>query len=51
MREAGRMIYEIEEAKEKILEACHEMQRANLIARTWGNVSARLSDQEFLITP
>ena len=45
------MIYEIEEAKEKILEACHKMQRENLIARTWGNVSARLSDKEFLITP
>ena len=45
------MIYEIEEAREKILEACREMKRANLIARTWGNVSARISDKEFLITP
>ena len=45
------MIYEIEEAKEKILKACHEMKEAQLIARTWGNVSARLSDKEFLITP
>lgn len=45
------MIYEIEEAREKILEACREMKRTNLIARTWGNVSARISDKEFLITP
>ena len=45
------MMYEIEEAREKILEACREMKRTNLIARTWGNVSARISDEEFLITP
>ncbi|MBR6504023.1 MAG: class II aldolase/adducin family protein, partial [Firmicutes bacterium] len=45
------MIYEFEEAKEKILAACREMKDAQLIQRTWGNVSARISDKEFLITP
>ena len=45
------MIYDMEQAKEKILEACREMKKNHLIARTWGNVSARISEGEFLITP
>lgn len=45
------MIYDMEQAKEKILEACREMKQSHLIARTWGNVSARISESEFLITP
>lgn len=45
------MIYNMETAGEKILEACREMKARGLIARTWGNVSARISEEEFLITP
>lgn len=45
------MMYSIHEAEEKILEACRLLVEKGLIARTWGNVSARISDTEFLITP
>ena len=45
------MIYDLETAREQILAACREMQEAKLIARTWGNVSARISEDAFLITP
>lgn len=39
------------EAGEMILRACGRLVKSGLIARTWGNVSARLSEDEFLITP
>lgn len=45
------MAYERTIAEQKILSACLELLRKGLIARTWGNISARLSDEEFLITP
>ncbi len=45
------MIYTIKEAQEAILKACRQMTEEGLIVRTWGNVSARLSREEFLITP
>lgn len=45
------MVYTELEAREKIIDACHRLVASGLIARTWGNVSARLSDTEFLITP
>ena len=41
----------IEEAGQKILSACRELKEAGLLVRTWGNISARLSEDEFLITP
>lgn len=38
-------------AQELILRAGRELKRTGLIARTWGNISARISDTSFLITP
>lgn len=37
--------------RQEILDACLYLQKTGLIARTWGNVSARLNDEEFIITP
>lgn len=45
------MAYTLEEAKKLIIKAGLELVEKKLIARTWGNISARLSDEEFLITP
>ena len=38
-------------AQQLILRAGRELVRTGLIARTWGNISARISDTSFLITP
>ena len=45
------MAYDKKTAEQMILKACDRLVASGLIARTWGNVSARLSDEEFLITP
>lgn len=45
------MAYGREEAAAKVIAAGLELVEKGLIARTWGNISARLSDEEFLITP
>lgn len=45
------MAYEIEEAKKLVVEAGKKLIETGLIARTWGNVSARISDTQFVITP
>lgn len=45
------MSYSYEEAAELIMKAGMELIQKGLISRTWGNISARLSDTEFLITP
>lgn len=45
------MAYTIEEAKELCVKAGKELIKKGLIARTWGNVSARISDTQFAITP
>lgn len=45
------MIYTREEAAKRILSACAVLIEKGLIARTWGNVSARISEEVFLITP
>lgn len=37
--------------RQQIIEAGHRLLESGLIARTWGNISARLSDTEFIITP
>ncbi len=39
------------EARSHIIHACHNLLEEKLVARTWGNISARLSDDEFIITP
>lgn len=45
------MAYELEEAKRLCVEAGKKLVENGLIARTWGNVSARISDTQFVITP
>ena len=38
-------------AKQKVLDAGIQLVESGLIARTWGNVSCRISDTHFVITP
>ena len=45
------MIYQKKQAEEILLKACRELVDSGLIARTWGNVSIRLSKDLLLITP
>ncbi len=45
------MYYSIEEAKKYVIEAGHRLLENGLVARTWGNISARISADEFVITP
>lgn len=45
------MYYSLEEAQKLIIEAGHKLLEKGLTARTWGNISARISFTEFLITP
>lgn len=45
------MAYEVKEAKDLVIKAGLELIKKGLIARTWGNVSARISDTQFVITP
>lgn len=45
------MGYDLEEAKRLILQAGKKLVEAGLVARTWGNISARISESQFLITP
>lgn len=43
--------YSVQKAKEMVVEAGKKLVETGLIARTWGNVSARISDTQFVITP
>lgn len=45
------MKYSIEEAKELVIRGSKILVESGLIARTWGNISARISDNKFVITP
>lgn len=45
------MMYTEEEAGRLIVDAGRRLLETHLVARTWGNISARISDTEFLITP
>ena len=45
------MAYTETEARELVVEAGKRLLETGLIARTWGNVSARISDTQFVITP
>lgn len=45
------MAYEVEEAKKLVIEAGLRLLSEGLIVRTWGNISARISDTQFVITP
>ncbi len=42
---------DIQTAKELVIEAGKKLVETGLIARTWGNVSCRVSDTQFVITP
>lgn len=42
---------DILEAKELVIRAGKEVVASGLIARTWGNISCRVSDTQFVITP
>ncbi|MCQ2753310.1 MAG: class II aldolase/adducin family protein [Bacilli bacterium] len=44
-------MYTITEAKDLIIKAGLALVEKKLVARTWGNISARISDEEFVITP
>jgi len=41
----------IEEAKEKVCNAGKQLLKEGLVARTWGNVSIKVSDTQMVITP
>lgn len=45
------MAYTEQEARALVIEAGHRLLENRLIARTWGNISARISDTQFIITP
>lgn len=45
------MAYTEKEAKELIIEAGKKLVETGLITRTWGNISARISETQFAITP
>ena len=42
---------EEKQLRKQIIDACLYLKKTGLIARTWGNVSARLNDEQFIITP
>lgn len=42
---------DIQKAKEIVVEAGKQLVSSGLIARTWGNVSCRIDDKTFVITP
>ena len=42
---------DIQQAKELVIRAGKEVVASGLIARTWGNISCRVSDTQFVITP
>ncbi len=45
------MAYSVEKARELVLKAGFELCEAGLVARTWGNISARVSATQYVITP
>jgi len=42
---------DLQQARVQVLEAGRELVRAGLIARTWGNVSCRVAEDTFVVTP
>ena len=45
------MAYTEAEARRIVVEAGRKLLQEGLVARTWGNVSARVSESQFVITP
>jgi L-fuculose-phosphate aldolase len=42
---------DIDRAKEEVIEACKTLVQQGLVARTWGNISCRIDENHFAITP
>lgn len=42
---------DILEAKQLVIKAGHELLKSGLIVRTWGNISCRVNENQFVITP
>ena len=42
---------EFQEAKQAVMEATKKLVASQLVARTWGNISCRVGNNQFLITP
>jgi len=45
------MAIDEEKAKRAVIQAAKELVKKGLVARTWGNISVRISDTQFVITP
>ena len=45
------MAYTEQEARTLVVEAGRRLLERGLVARTWGNISARISEHRFVITP
>lgn len=41
----------LQQARKEVIQAGKQLIKAGLIARTWGNVSARINESQFVITP
>jgi L-fuculose-phosphate aldolase len=41
----------LEEAKDEVLQAGYRLVREGLVSRTWGNISCRVDEDHFVITP
>lgn len=42
---------ELKEAREQVIEMGKTLLRSGLLVRTWGNISCRINDHQFVITP
>ena len=45
------MAIDEEKGKRAVIQAAEELVKKGLVARTWGNISVRISDTQFVITP
>lgn len=45
------MFFAEKDARDMVIAAGKELLNANLVSRTWGNISAKISGDEFIITP
>lgn len=45
------MFFAEKDARDLVIAAGKKLLDANLVSRTWGNISARISENEFIITP
>ena len=45
------MTVDVDKAKRAVIQAGRKLVEKGLAARTWGNISMRISDTQFVITP